>query len=92
MENKAMTKRFLDVAYEDRDLAKRLGARWDPALKRWYYAKGSPLAKVFGWRAAGADTITSMARENSDIKTPQVSSAAQTSFGDLFDQSATRYG
>lgn len=87
-----MTKRFLNVAYEDRDLAKRLGARWDPALKRWYYAKGSPLAKVFGWRAPGADSVTSISRNDADTKTPLVSPAAQKSFGDLFDQPAARYG
>jgi len=31
-----MTKRYLNVSYEDRDLAKRLGAKWDPSVRRWY--------------------------------------------------------
>lgn len=87
-----MTKRFLNVAYEDRDLAKRLGARWDPALKRWYYTKGSPLDKVFAWRAAGADSRTAIPRTDTSTQTPHVSPAAQSSFGDLFDQPAARYG
>ena len=47
-----MTKQYLDVSYEDRDLAKRLGARWDPSVRRWYCTKGSALAKIFKWRAA----------------------------------------
>jgi len=47
-----MTKQYLDVSYEDRDLAKRLGARWDPSVRKWYCTKGSALAKVFAWRAA----------------------------------------
>ena len=47
-----MTKQYLDVAYADRDLAKRLGARWDPSVRRWYCTKGSALAKIFAWRAA----------------------------------------
>lgn len=47
-----MTKQYLNVSYEDRDLAKRLGARWDPSVKKWYCIKGSALAKIFAWRAA----------------------------------------
>lgn len=87
-----MTKRFLNVAYEDRDLAKRLGARWDPALKRWYYAKNSPLAKVFGWRAAAADTTTSIASNDPQSNKPLSPPPSSQGFGDLFDQPAARYG
>ena len=47
-----MTKKYLSVAYEDRDFAKRLGARWDPAVKKWHCPAGSPLEKIFSWRAA----------------------------------------
>jgi len=46
-----MAKRYLDVSYDDRDLAKRLGAKWDPSVRRWYCPAGSPLAKIFKWRA-----------------------------------------
>ena len=56
-----MAKKYLNVAYEDRDLAKRLGARWDPSVRRWYCLPGSPLAKIFTWRGeakAGAKTVT----------------------------------
>jgi len=47
-----MTKQYLSVSYEDRDLAKRLGARWDPSVRKWYCTKGSALSKIFAWRAA----------------------------------------
>lgn len=47
-----MTKRYLNVSYQDRDLAKRLGAQWDASVKRWYCPKGSALEKIFTWRAA----------------------------------------
>ena len=87
-----MTKRFLNVDYEDRDLAKRLGARWDPALKRWYYPKGSPLAKVFGWRAAGAANDAAASTVSADTKTQMSPPPTQASFGDLFDQPVARYG
>ena len=44
-------KKYLDVKYTDRELAKRLGARWDPSVQRWYCPAGSPLASIFKWRA-----------------------------------------
>jgi len=46
------TKHYLNVAYKDRDLAKRLGAKWDPSVRRWYCPSGSPLSKIFSWRKA----------------------------------------
>ena len=45
-----MAKRYLNVSYKDRELAKKLGARWDPSVKRWYCPAGSPLATIFAWR------------------------------------------
>ena len=36
MTTRSTTKHFLNVAYKDRDLAKRLGAKWDPSVRRWY--------------------------------------------------------
>lgn len=53
-----MAKKYLDVAYKDRDLAKRLGARWDANVKRWYCPAGSDLARIFGWRQAAVTTRT----------------------------------
>ena len=35
MTTRSTTKHFLNVAYKDRDLAKRLGAKWDPSVRRW---------------------------------------------------------
>ena len=47
-----MTKRYINVSYNDRDMAKRLGARWDASVKRWYCPDGSNLSKIFAWRQA----------------------------------------
>jgi hypothetical protein len=52
MARKSATKHYLNVAYKDRDLAKRLGAKWDPSVRRWYCPAGSPLSKIFSWRKA----------------------------------------
>lgn len=45
-----MAKRYIDVAYKDRDMAKRLGARWDASVKRWYCPTGSALDTIYSWR------------------------------------------
>lgn len=47
-----MAKQYLNVAYKDRELAKKLGAKWDPSVRRWYCPAGSPLSKIFSWRQA----------------------------------------
>lgn len=62
-------KKFLNVKYADRELAKRLGARWDPSVQRWYCPVGSPLAVIFKWRA-----------EALDIKTPKQHPAHNENF------------
>ena len=52
MATRSTTKHYLNVAYKDRDLAKQLGAKWDPSVRRWYCTAGSPLSKIFSWRKA----------------------------------------
>ena len=34
---------FLDVPYEEKDEAKRLGARWNPGEREWYVPAGKRL-------------------------------------------------
>jgi len=53
-----MTKRYINVAYKDREIAKRLGARWDASVKRWYCPPGSALAKVYSWRKSSAGGVS----------------------------------
>ena len=55
-----MAKRYINVAYKDRDMAKRLGARWEPSVRRWYCPPGSALAKVYSWRKAGSGAAVSV--------------------------------
>jgi hypothetical protein len=31
-----MVKQYLNVPYAEREEAKKMGARWDPAVKKWY--------------------------------------------------------
>ncbi|MEP1230620.1 MAG: DUF5710 domain-containing protein [Litorimonas sp.] len=66
-----MTKRYLDVSYDDRELAKRLGAKWDPSVRRWYCPAGSPLAKIFKWRAEAQATIVQASKREAERGQPE---------------------
>ncbi len=52
-----MAKQYLNVDYKDKDLAKRLGARWDASVRKWYVAPGSDLARVLNWRAPRTQVV-----------------------------------
>ena len=40
---------YLSVPFREREAAKSLGARWDPAAKRWYVSDGRDLAPFSTW-------------------------------------------
>ena len=82
MATRSTTKHFLNVAYKDRDLAKRLGAKWDPSVRRWYCPDGSPLSKIFSWRKA-ANTVNAEVAETSDVSSLIASVAMNENF-DMF--------
>ncbi|WP_432724063.1 DUF5710 domain-containing protein [Jeongeupia wiesaeckerbachi] len=54
---------YLAVPFAEKDAAKALGARWDPARKKWYVPQGTELAPFAQWLspdatpAAGAESI-----------------------------------
>lgn len=79
---KSTTKHYLNVAYKDRDLAKRLGAKWDPSVRRWYCPAGSPLSKIFSWRKA-SNTVNAEVAAASDASNIMASVAMNENF-DMF--------
>lgn len=42
---------YLQVPYNEKDQAKDLGARWDPAAKAWFIPPGVPSEPFVRWRA-----------------------------------------
>jgi len=52
-----MTRLNLNLAYNDKDMAKHLGARWNPSIKRWWAPKGSLVAEVLRRNIVGDDVI-----------------------------------
>ena len=47
--------KVLKVPYAEKDEAKALGARWNPARKSWYVPDGKDPAPFARWLAGGAD-------------------------------------
>ena len=43
------------MPYDEKDAAKRLGARWDPGAERWYIPAGRDPEPFARWRAPAAD-------------------------------------
>ena len=41
--------KILDVPYAEKDEAKKLGARWDPEMKKWFVPKGKEAANFQRW-------------------------------------------
>ncbi len=44
----------LQCPFQDKDLAKQLGARWDPKLRVWYVENAPDLAPFARWLPPGA--------------------------------------
>ena len=42
-------KHYIDCPFEEKDQAKKLGARWDPAVRRWYYTDREDAALFKRW-------------------------------------------
>ncbi|MYZ53147.1 exodeoxyribonuclease VII large subunit [Malikia spinosa] len=47
-----MSATYLQVPFRDKDSAKALGARWDPAQRQWYVPAGRELAPFAAWLPA----------------------------------------
>ena len=44
-----MTRTYLNVPYQEKDEAKKLGARWDASARRWYVPEGMDTAPLVRW-------------------------------------------
>jgi exodeoxyribonuclease VII large subunit len=45
----AIERTYLNVPFSEKDSAKGLGARWDPALRKWYVPPGQSLSRFARW-------------------------------------------
>ena len=53
--NSPMPATYLNVPFRDKDSAKALGARWDPARRQWYVPDGRELSQFSAWLPQGID-------------------------------------
>ena len=58
---------YLDTRYEDRVEVKRLGARYDPNKKRWYYQREADAPKFSKWRLLETVSEDSLAENKPDV-------------------------
>ena len=47
------SKTYIDCPFAEKDDAKKLGARWDPGLKKWFIPPGMALNSFRKWLPAG---------------------------------------
>ncbi|GLQ20456.1 DUF5710 domain-containing protein [Algimonas porphyrae] len=87
-----MTKRYINVAYKDREMAKRLGARWDASVKRWYCPPGSALAKVYSWRQASTASSRTLVMPSALMAGSHPGSHTGSQTGPHMDASQTSQG
>lgn len=75
----ASSKSYLNVPYAEKDAAKALGARWDPAKKKWYAPEDLEIGEFSKWLV---DTGVS--------KTPVKAVAAKKSLQNVITQAVDK--
>ena len=48
----------LNVPFNEKDEAKRLGARWDPDMRKWFVPRGLDVRKFEKWDPSAKPSIT----------------------------------
>ena len=61
--NKVTVNTVLDVDYNDRALAKRVGARWDAGISRWFVPAGHSLCNFREWIPSSGDGMDRKVRK-----------------------------
>lgn len=53
----AAEKTYLNVPFAQKDAAKALGARWDPAMKKWYVPADKDMALFAQWQTVAVTSV-----------------------------------
>lgn len=73
------SKRYLEVPFAQKDQAKAFGARWDPAMKKWYIPGGIESAPFAQWMPADSDSATAFAAAKAPAAKPVATAKAGSS-------------
>jgi hypothetical protein len=68
----ANSKTYLNVPFAQKDAAKALGAKWDPANKKWYAPANTDIALFAKWHS-DIDSVPIAAASNPKVRTTTVS-------------------
>ena len=74
---------YLAVPFDQKDRAKAVGARWDPAAKKWYVPHGVDIAGFAEWwpdelRGQSADEVTALLAAEAAARPKRAKPAAKT--------------
>ncbi|WP_298624347.1 DUF5710 domain-containing protein [uncultured Zoogloea sp.] len=76
-------KTYLRVPFAEKDEAKRLGARWDPAKKLWYVQSVPNLAAFERWLPAQGDLMEAAAKPAAAVRTKAAPAQAGAHYFEL---------
>ena len=76
----AGSKTYLNVPYAQKDAAKALGARWDPANKKWYVPAGKDMAPFAQWHM-DEETVANFSTVNGQAKSKPASTSNNNAGG-----------
>lgn len=71
---------FLNVPYAEKDEAKALGARWNPAKRRWYVPDGVATAAFAKWAREGANGVDGAAAPGGRVDSYQGKTVTGTNY------------
>lgn len=74
----ADAKIYLNVPYAQKDAAKALGARWDPAQKKWYVLADKDLSLFAQWHSATSASPAATAPQASTATAPKAATGVMT--------------
>ena len=56
----ANSKIYLNVSYAEKDEAKKLGAKWDPAKKKWYMPMSMNIELFSKWKIESSASVSNV--------------------------------
>eukprot|EP00930_Biecheleria_cincta_P097323 TRINITY_DN89047_c0_g1_i1.p1 TRINITY_DN89047_c0_g1~~TRINITY_DN89047_c0_g1_i1.p1 ORF type:complete len:229 (-),score=33.96 TRINITY_DN89047_c0_g1_i1:553-1239(-) len=69
---------YLNCPFQEKDEAKRLGARWEPSRRQWYVEKGLELSAFSRWLPKGSNFAGVMVSATTKADQPPAGTSAHT--------------
>jgi len=66
------SKLYLNVPYAEKDAAKALGAKWDPANKQWYAPANQDMTLFAKWQTDSTSSVSSTKKQKSSTSASNI--------------------